>query len=940
MRRILLYIAAVLTSVQLQSQNITNYTFSPSSGTFIQLAGGTTASLSGGNFDDGWFNNIPIGFTFFYMGIAYTSVSISTNGWLTFGQNIGNSYSGNSLSNSPGRLVIAPLWDDLSLQSNTNFSYMTSGSSPNRVFTSEWLNIQWSRSASGNTISFQVKLNEIDRKIEFIYRQENGAVSSGSASIGISASTSGPGSYLSLGSSGTNPTVSSATETTSIATKPANGQVYAFSPLFVTPADPSSMTYTAVTQTGMTVNWVDNSSTESYFLVYFSYDGVTYTQVGNITSTTISGTGTSYSYTQSGLLPGITYYFRVTANNEGGPPSGFLAGSNSTSDPGDLTTIANGNWTDGTIWSTGTVPTSLDNVSISDGITVNIDGTAICNALYVGQGVSGLLRFGTTATSLTTIHGITVAIGGVFDAGAANGADLSHNLNVGGSSQAAMGTGSLLVEGTFDMFIGNLNGKCTVNFFGKPQATVSGSGAIDFYRIVLNKGEVTATETVIPPILEILASFTGSGVATTGVLYTHTAGTLKIGGTFSQTNPVYLSASYSIPVTGAFWLSNPEFSVSGQAGTANNYGLVKLSAGIYNVGTDNSHTWFAGTWAVFLIENGTMNISGRFAPGNTFIYKQTGGIVNVATAGNAVAGSPGFGISNYPSTFNMSGGTICIVNANVASGTKIDYQISTNLVNISGGTLQLGNASSGTAKTFLIKSIAPNLVLNNSSAGHSCNLADDLTIKGNLVLNGTGAFSTNGYNLTLPGLDASSPGNITINAGCHLTLNSSSSKVLTFNSSFGNQVITNNGTITGNQLPGLNINNTFGGGGTVTIPGGLTIMGNATLNLVKGTLNLASGLLTFGSGGTTGFTCIRTDGAVTGSCSSNFGSGAVNYTYNGTVAQITGPELPASFNGQLTISNVNGVSLNSSVQAGILNLAAGVLTVIAPNTLTITGTAN
>lgn len=940
MRRTLFFIAAVLISVQLHSQNITNYTFTPSAGTFTQLTGGTTMNLSGGSTDEGWLNSIPLGFTFYYMGTASTTVSVSTNGWMIFGQNITNAYSNNSLSNSVIRSVIAPLWDDLSLQANTNFSYLTSGISPDRVFTAEWLNMQWIKGATGNTISFQVKLYEIDRKIEFVYRQESGTVLSGSASIGISASSSGQGSYLSLNSSGTNPTVSSTIETNSIATKPANGQVYTFSPLYVTPAEPVSMTFTSVTQTGMTVNWVDNSTTESYFLVYFSQDGVNYAQIGNIPSTDITGIGSSYSFPKSSLLPGVTYYFRVTANNEGGPPSGFLSGNNATSSPGNQTSIANGNWTDGTIWSSGTAPTSLDNATISDGNTVYIDGTASCNALYVGQGVSGILRFGMTATSLTMIQGITVDAGGVFDAGAADGTDLSHILNIGGSNAVAMGTGSLTVNGTFDMFIGNSNGKCTVNFFGIPEASVSGSGTIDFYRVVLNKGNITATETVIPPVLEIVTPFTSGGIATAGFIYAHTAGTLKISGAFTQTNAVYLSPTYIIPLTGAFWLDNPNFILTGQAGTANNNGLVKLSAGIYNIGTDNSHTWFAGTWSVFLIENGTMNVSGRFAPGNTFTYKQSGGTINVATTGNGASNSPGFGISNYPSTFSMSGGTICIVNANSSTETKIDYNILTNLINISGGTLQLGNASSGTSKTFIIRSVSPNIVLTNTSAGHNCSLSGDLTIRGNLVLNGSGTFSTNGFNMTLTGMDASTPGNITINAGCHLTLNPSSSKVLTFNGSFGNQVITNNGTITGNQLSGITINNTFGGAGIVTIPGGLAIMGNGTLHLVKGILNVDSGVLTFGSGGTTGFTCIRTDGVFTGNCSSNFGSGAVNYTYNGTNAQITGPELPAAISGQLTISNIYGVTLNSSVQAGILNMTSGILTIIAPNTLTVTGTAN
>jgi hypothetical protein len=172
-----------------------------------------------------------------------------------------------------------------------------------------------------------------------------------------------------------------------------------------------------------------------------------------------------------------------------------------------------------------------------------------------------------------------------------------HSLNIGGSTAMAMGTGNLTVNGTFDMFIGNLNGKCTVNFFGIPDASVSGTGVIDFYRVALNKGNVTATETVIPPVLEISMVFTSNNLSASGFLYTHTAGTLKIGGTFSQSNAVYLAAGYTIPLTGAFWLNNPNFTVTGQA-AMRQFGLVRLQREFIISGpTTAIHG--AGTWAVF-----------------------------------------------------------------------------------------------------------------------------------------------------------------------------------------------------------------------------------------------------------------------------------------------------------------------------------------------------
>ena len=72
-------------------QALSQYSFSASAGTYTSIVagGGTnTATLSNGNTDDGFYNNLAIGFSFNYCGINYTSFSASTNGWLTFGQSI------------------------------------------------------------------------------------------------------------------------------------------------------------------------------------------------------------------------------------------------------------------------------------------------------------------------------------------------------------------------------------------------------------------------------------------------------------------------------------------------------------------------------------------------------------------------------------------------------------------------------------------------------------------------------------------------------------------------------------------------------------------------------------------------------------------------------------------------------------------------------------
>lgn len=934
--RTLILLFTVFLAYSLTAQVITNYQFSATAGSFVPLSGASTMPLSGGNTDDGWFNAIPLGFTFYYMGTPYTTVSASTKGWMTFGQNITNAAPTNSLSSGGNRPLIAPLWDDNDIQSAGNFSYLTTGTTPNRIFTAEWTNVKWRNTATAGGITFQARLYEADGKIEFVYHPEAGSLASPSASIGITAAATGAGNYLSLNNASSSPVISSTAETTTINTKPADGQVYAFNPPSSTPAPPVSMMFTDITKTGLVVNWIDNSTTESFFTIYSSQDGISYTLLGTIASTTMATTGGSYSISHSALLPGVTYYYRISANNEGTPPSAFLTGSQLTLAPTEITSVLSGNWTDPLTWSTGAVPTTLDNVTIANGTTVIINGTAECNALTVGQGASGILRFGTTAQSLTTIQGVNVATGGIFDAGAAGGANLSHTLRIGGTTATAPGTGSLAVNGVFDMYIGSSNGKCTVTFYGIPDASVSGSGTIDFYRVVLNKGSVNATATTIPPILEFLAPCSGSGLATTGFINTHTAGTVKIGGSFTHSNTVFLSGGYDIPLKGGLWMNNPNFTVVGLNGSPGNNGLFKLSAGVYNIGTVAGNSMSAAAGAVFLIENGTLNVTGRIHTANAVTWNQSGGSVNLTTVGNTSSNSPGFGLTNASSVFNMSGGTICLVKANTGT-VKIDYYNNASVSTITGGLLQLGSSASGSAQTFHIRGTAPNVTLTSLAANHNCNLAGELVIRGDLSLESTGNFSLNGNSLIMAGMNGTNPGHITVGTGATLTLNTSATSQLSFTSSAGHQVLTNNGTITGNQVAGLTINNSFGGSGMVTIPSGLTMLGDATLSLIKGNLNVGSGL-TAGTGGTTGFTYVQGDGLIAGTLTRNFGSGTVNYTYNGTVPQTTGAELPATITGMLTVANSSGITLGTPLSAGKLTLSAGTLFTSSTNIFTLTGT--
>ncbi len=304
-------------------QNITNYAFTATSGTFTAITGGTSPTLSG-SLDDGYASNIPIGFTFYYMGLPYTTLAVSTNGFVSLGGTMSGASASNALSSGTPRPILAPLWDDLEISTATDVSYVTSGSNPSRVFTMQWNNVLWNYYASTASIAFQVKLYEETGAIDFVYKQLSGSLNSASASIGITAVETGSGKYLSLNGSGTAPEVSSTTETTSISAKPTEGQTYTFTPP-APPAAPTNLTFTNISGASMTLNWSDNSSSESGFAIYKSLDGTNFT----FASSTAPDVTT---YIASGLSFSTTYYWRVFAFTEGAL-SDFIVGSEITTAP-------------------------------------------------------------------------------------------------------------------------------------------------------------------------------------------------------------------------------------------------------------------------------------------------------------------------------------------------------------------------------------------------------------------------------------------------------------------------------------------------------------------------------------------------------------------------------------------------------------------------------
>lgn len=293
-----------------------NFSFTPSTSIFTPITGGAVPFLIGNGqdpiADEGFATNIPIDFNFIYnSGNTYNEVSISTNGFISFAE-ITNATDVNNLTDGlvGKRPMIAPLWDDLNIQSPNNLKYVTTGTAPNRVFTVEWLNTRWGFGATEAAISFQVKLYETSNWVEFVYRQEAGAASSPSASVGLTTIGSGTGNFISLADLSATPAVSTNTEFTTITSKAANNQSYIFKAGTLS-ASIGSFSVSKEKNTHFiqwkTITEINNS----HFELQRSNDGIQFNSIGTIYSKTNGGNSSallSYSITDTKPLDGINYY--------------------------------------------------------------------------------------------------------------------------------------------------------------------------------------------------------------------------------------------------------------------------------------------------------------------------------------------------------------------------------------------------------------------------------------------------------------------------------------------------------------------------------------------------------------------------------------------------------------------------------------------------------
>ncbi len=900
----LLSVLLCFSTFQSLSQTVTNYIFTPSSSTFTALSGATSVTITG-NMDDGYSNNIPLGFTFYYNSISYTSLSVSTNGFVSLGQSIGatNGFANNlAVGATPlsPRPILAPLWDDLSHFNATDISYLTSGTAPNRVFTLQWLNSRWQYNAAAAGISTQLRLSEADSKIEFLYRTEAGALLNPSASIGITNTATGPGNFLSISSTGNNPyDTSSVTETTTLNTKPSNGQLYAFVPKYVLPAAPSALTFSSISATSMSVNWIDNTISETYYQVYTSADNINFNKIATLYSTSVLTTGTAYQYAVSGLLPGTTYYFRVFACNEGSASTNYVSASQSTAS-GLLSGIK-------TI-----CPTGCDYTSIGSAATD-----------IRSKGVSGSLILELDATYSSGVETFPLNFGNLYTNGS-NSITLRPRSNVTSTINFIS-----IASPTFD-----LNGTNYLTIDGKK----GGTGTQGFINISNFSSSGTAirfqNDATNNSILNCRISGASTSINSGVITFASTTGTM--GNSVNSIINCVIKDTISNPIYAIYSLGNANYPNLNNTIYGNDifdyFNSSNPTYGIYL--TTGNNSWFIG-------DNNFFQTASRSLSFNTAgaIFVNSGAAYTLY--GNNIGGSAPFCAGNAMS-YDGSG-TLSLINLNLPTNNTCNIQsniiqnISMNLtgamntfINMANGSFNVsGNiiGNSNSTNNIRFSSTAPNILFAPMMLSGGTSYGD-ISITSNSIggisIGGTGTVQFRGISIqtAVPLLDISNNliGSLTnSNSICDSTANSLVGIITLIGST--------NNTISGNTIANLSIPNTtansFLYGIYANSTGTFSITGNTVKNLTSASTSVIAG---------TNGPIIGIRHSATGSnqiCSGNVVSGLFS-TNTSLAISLTGISYSGTASGTNILAGnfvhgISSLSSGASVITGIYNGSNGVL---------------
>ncbi|WP_080418460.1 autotransporter outer membrane beta-barrel domain-containing protein [Burkholderia ubonensis] len=526
-------------------------------------------------------------------------------------------------------------------------------------------------------------------------------------------------------------------------------------------------------------------------------------------------------------------------------------------------------WTVGSNWSTGAVPTSAGTVTINTNspnpTVLGFSGpaTATIGTLYMSGVAAGTPN--TFTSALTIQNGSTLSSGaaniGYWDAGASVTGSAAATVTGQGSSWSAtsmaLGTGSTsgltgtsapgtlniadgaTVKVTGAMTFGPSSGSGTLNITGGGTLTTGNATMWDLGASTVNTANISGAGSKWSVAGTLVVGYRSSGTAGTSTLNVANGGAvvatgdINLGGTTLSTGGVGIvtvtGAGSQLSTSGAlnigFWGKGSTLTVSdGAVATAS---TVAMTAGATSTamldlssgGTLATQSLTAGGGAAQAnFDGGTLRAT---ASNTAFISGFTGTALNIATGGltldtgafNVTAASPFSGTGAL--TKIGTGTAVFSGNSTYTGGTTI-----------SAGALQLGNG--GTSG-----SIVGNVTNNGTLA---FDRSDSVTYGG--TISGSGSVGQIGAGTTVLTGNSTYTGGTTISAGALQLGNGGTSGSIVGN-------VTNNGTLAFDRSDTVSYGGTISGSGSVgQIGAGTTVLtGNSTYT---GTTTIAAGALAVG----------------------------------------------------------------------------------------------
>lgn len=494
-------------------------------------------------------------------------------------------------------------------------------------------------------------------------------------------------------------------------------------------------------------------------------------------------------------------------------------------------------WFTASNWATGLLPTCADNVVIPASAPFQP---------FIGAN-------GAACGNMTIETGATLSMSGTT----------GYTLSV---------CGDWINNGTF------VRGIDTVDFVGTNAIQeIKGSSTTAFYVLKVTKGDISR-------ILEV-SSMISLNAATNPLVLV--SGTFELSSNATIT-PFTNATGANLSSSKGMWNNGGTINY-GNISWFNNGGLLKVSAGTINSGTNSNNNIVYLNGGKFVVEGGALNVAGGIMPNSgtsSGSFTQYGGTVLVCKVGSTSTTRGAFEI-NSGVPFTWSGGDIIINRA--SSNTTADYINASSSNSILGGTLHIGSATTPTGQTIRINSSVPvsNLQINNTNSPTATLVTNGLTVKNNVTISG-GTFNANNLNVTVGGdwsnSGTFSPGTATVTFSGALAQNILGSSVTAFNG------------LTLNNSSGLNLGNT------------VNTQVNGVLTLTSGVITTNSNVMVIGNSGTVA----RTSGHIFGHLQKNFSGSALSNTFEvGDAASANYTPL------SLTFSAISGAgNIIASTQTG------------------------